>query len=135
MKSVNRRIIQTHNKFDSEIICLTNHLQHRRPHFNPWVGKLPWRRAWQPTPVGLPRKSPRTEEPGGLQSMELQKVRHDWVTKHSTTTNYKLFGSKRKLWYGTLFGESVKWTDTRNSKLPPKRVLGVNNMVGRGSWS
>ena len=25
-----------------------------RPGFNPWVGKVPWRRAWQPTPVFLP---------------------------------------------------------------------------------
>jgi len=25
--------------------------------FSPWVGKIPWRRAWQPTPVLLPRKS------------------------------------------------------------------------------
>ena len=25
--------------------------------FNPWVGKIPWRRAWQPTPVLLPGKS------------------------------------------------------------------------------
>ena len=25
--------------------------------FNPWVGKIPWRRAWQPTPVFLPGKS------------------------------------------------------------------------------
>ena len=25
--------------------------------FNPWVGKIPWRREWQPTPVFLPRKS------------------------------------------------------------------------------
>ena len=25
--------------------------------FNPWVGKIPWRRAWQPTPVFLPRES------------------------------------------------------------------------------
>ena len=24
--------------------------------FNPWVGKMPWRRAWQPTPVFLPRE-------------------------------------------------------------------------------
>ena len=23
--------------------------------FNPWLGKMPWRRAWQPTPVFLPR--------------------------------------------------------------------------------
>ena len=28
-----------------------------RPRFNPWVGKIPWRRKWQPTPVFLPEKS------------------------------------------------------------------------------
>ena len=44
----------------------------------PWVGKIPWRRAWQPTPVFLPGESPWTEEPGGLQSIGLQRVRHDW---------------------------------------------------------
>ena len=32
-------------------------LQCRRSGFNPWVGKIPWRRKWQPTPVFLPRKS------------------------------------------------------------------------------
>ena len=41
--------------------------------FNPWVGKIPWRRKWQPTPVFLPGKTAWTEEPGGLQSMGLQK--------------------------------------------------------------
>ena len=25
--------------------------------FNPWVGKILWKRAWQPTPVFLSRKS------------------------------------------------------------------------------
>ena len=24
--------------------------------FNPWIGKIPWRRKWQPTPVFLPEK-------------------------------------------------------------------------------
>ena len=24
--------------------------------FDPWVGKIPWRREWQPTPVFLPGK-------------------------------------------------------------------------------
>ena len=52
-------------------------LQCSRLAFDPWVGKIPWRRAWQPTPVSLPGESPRTEEPGGLQSMGLQRVRHD----------------------------------------------------------
>ena len=27
-----------------------------RQGFNPWVGKVPWRRSWQPTPVFLPRE-------------------------------------------------------------------------------
>ena len=43
----------------------------------PWVGKLPWRRAWQLTPVFLPEESPWTEEPDGLQSMGSQRVGHD----------------------------------------------------------
>ena len=25
--------------------------------FDPWVGKIPWRRAWQPTAVFLPEES------------------------------------------------------------------------------
>ena len=29
------------------------HLQRRRPQFDPWVGKIPWRRKRQPTPVFL----------------------------------------------------------------------------------
>ena len=29
----------------------------RRPRFDPWVRKIPWRREWQPTPVFLPGKS------------------------------------------------------------------------------
>ena len=37
--------------------------------FDPWVGKIPWRRKWQLTPVFLPGESPWTEEPGRLQSM------------------------------------------------------------------
>ena len=28
-----------------------------RPEFNPWVGKIPWRRKWQPALVFLPGKS------------------------------------------------------------------------------
>ena len=33
-----------------------------------WVGKIPWRRTWQPTSVFLPGESPWTEKPGRLQS-------------------------------------------------------------------
>ena len=27
---------------------------HIRRELNPWVGKIPWRRKWEPTPVFLP---------------------------------------------------------------------------------
>ena len=51
---------------------------------DPWVGKIPWKRAWQPTPVFLPEESPWTEEPGWLQSMGSQRAGHNRATKHST---------------------------------------------------
>ena len=54
---------------------------------DPWIGKIPWKRAWQPTPVFLPGESPWIEEPGGLPSMVLQRVGYDWVTKHSAAWN------------------------------------------------
>ena len=31
--------------------------RHERRRFDPWVGKIPWRKVWQPTPVLLPRES------------------------------------------------------------------------------
>ena len=31
--------------------------RHRRCGFDPWVGKVPWKRKWQPTPVFLPGES------------------------------------------------------------------------------
>ena len=31
-------------------------LQCGKPRFDPWVGKMPWRKKWQPTPVFLPRE-------------------------------------------------------------------------------
>ena len=56
-----------------------------------WVWSLGWEdlleRAWEPTPVFLLGESVWTEEPGGLQSMGLQRVGYYWVTKHSIMTH------------------------------------------------
>ena len=46
----------------------------KRGRFDPWVRKIPWRRV----PVFFAWRIPWTEEPGGLQSIGLQKVGHDW---------------------------------------------------------
>ena len=56
--------------------------RHRRLRFDPWFGKIPWRKKWQPTST-LAWRIPWTEEPGGLQSMESWRVRHDWATEHT----------------------------------------------------
>ena len=57
-------------------------LQCRRPQFDSWVGKIPWRRKMAIHSSILAWKIPCTEEPGGVQSMGLQRVGHDWATKH-----------------------------------------------------
>ena len=31
--------------------------RHKKRGFDPWIGKIPWRRAWQLTPVFLPAES------------------------------------------------------------------------------
>ena len=48
------------------------------------VEKILWRRAWKSTAVFFLGESPWTEEPGGLQSMGMQRVRYDRGAKHST---------------------------------------------------
>ena len=48
-----------------------------------WVWYLDWKdplEEGQPTPVFSPGESPWTEEPGGLQSIESQRVRQEGVT-------------------------------------------------------
>ena len=39
--------------------------RHKRYKFSPWVGKISWRRIWQPTPVFLPGESHGQRSLGG----------------------------------------------------------------------
>ena len=39
--------------------------KHTRCRFDPWVGKMPWKRAWQPTPIFLPGESQGQRGLGG----------------------------------------------------------------------
>ena len=54
-------------------------LQCRRPGFDPWVRKIPWRRMTTHTSI-LAWRMPWEEEPSGLQSMGSQRVGHNWLT-------------------------------------------------------
>ena len=50
-----------------------------------WVrslgGEDPWRKKWQPTPVFFAGKSHIQREPGGLQSIGSQRVKHNLLTE------------------------------------------------------
>ena len=56
-----------------------------RPGFYPWVGKIPWRRTWHPTPVFLPGESPWTEEPL-------------WATVHGVTKSRPRLSDQAQVW-------------------------------------
>ena len=50
----------------------------KRLRFNPWVEKIPWRRAWQSAPVFLPGKSHGQRSLAGYTSIGSQRVVHNW---------------------------------------------------------
>jgi len=50
--------------------------QCRRFRFDPWVGKIPWRRKWQPTPVFLTEKSREQRCLVGYRPEGRKRVRH-----------------------------------------------------------
>ena len=56
--------------------------QCRRCRFDPQVGKIPYRRKWQPTPVSLPRKAHGQRS---MVVMRSQRVRHNLATESVST--------------------------------------------------
>ena len=66
-----------------------------------WVGKIPWRRKWQPTPVVLPGWNPMDrEEPGGLQSMGLQSQKWLGIYTHTIVCDLSIFSCA---WWPSVF--------------------------------
>ena len=49
--------------------------------FDPWVGKIPWRRKWQPTPVFLPGVSHSPRSLVGYSPWGRKRVGQDLTTK------------------------------------------------------
>ena len=62
-----------------ELICQCR--RRKRCGFSPWVGKIPWRRAWQPTPGFLPGESHRQRSPVGCSPWGRKS--HTWLKQLS----------------------------------------------------
>ena len=59
---------------------------HQRWGYDPWVRKIPWRRAWQPTPVFLPRESRSLVgyNPWGRKELDTT----EWLTRTHTVIKH-----------------------------------------------
>ena len=65
--------------------------------FNPWVGKIPWRKKWQPTPIFLPGKSHGQRSLAGCSPWGRKRVGHKLKTNNNNKEAYWFHWSfKRK---------------------------------------
>ena len=80
---------------------------HERLRFNPWVGKIPWSRKWQLTPVFLPRKFQGQMSLVGYSLWDQKRVRHYWAhtrsvcdtITHTQSTGYWSITANLSMWH------------------------------------
>ena len=86
--------------------------QCRRCRFDPWVGKIPWRREWQPAPIFLLGESHGQRTLVGYSPRGSQGVEHDLVIKNN--------GNKFRFCPGVLC-ELGTWRGEQRWPPPPGR--------------
>ena len=63
--------------------------RHKRHGFNPWVRKIPWRRAWQPTPVFLLGESHGQRSLAGYSPWGHKGTWLKWLSTHAPKYHHK----------------------------------------------
>ena len=113
----------------------------KRLWFNPWFGKIPWRRAWQPTLVFLPGESHGQKSLAGY-SPRGCRVGYHWSGFHARMQGLPLWLSGKEStcqckrhsfnpWVGTIPWRR-KWQPT--STYLPGKSHGQRNPVGYSPW-
>ena len=121
-----------------------SHLQCRRPRFNPWVKKIPWRKKWQPTPVLLSGKFHGQRSLAGYSPWDHKELDMTerltlslfpyhpsaewWV--HSWVSSAKMYWSLMKL-----FPHCTVTNHMRTLSLVRSPVLGHDSALGEGSFT
>ena len=102
-------------------------LQFRRPKFDPWVRKTPWRREWQPTLVFLPEKS---HGRGAWQATVHKGHKESDTTEWLTLALSFRWKEDKMLWLEAKmreFGASGKYLEQKQKR------AGLHSRQGRGS--
>ena len=103
-------------------------MQCGRPGFSPWIGKIPWRREWLPTPVFQPRKFHGEGSLAGYSPWGCR-VGRDWAT-FTFTFQRRRDAPFPEVSY-LLPTAHVAWTLGNHSSCLP--VL-TPDSLGRGRW-
>ena len=77
----------------------------RRHGFSPWVGKIPWRKKWQPTPVFLPGESHKQRS---LVAYSPWSRKESDVTEHALRALSEKRGVKKRSDYKEFIFEETK---------------------------
>ena len=84
---------------------------------DPWVGKIPWRRKWQPTPVILPGKF---HEQRSLAGCSPWGCKESGMTEQLSLTHREEKGEKVGIW-----GRRGTWNDKQHNIYLSVRSEGV----------
>ena len=115
--------------------------QCRRHQFSPWVGKIPWRREWQPTPVFLPGKFNGQRSLPGYRPWDCKELGHKWATELNWTDLKELMrGFPRGSVVKNLpvnagdAGLTLGWEDPLEKEMYPLQYSCLGNSMDRGAW-
>ena len=84
------------------------------PGFNPWVGKIPWRREWLPTPVFCPGESHRLHSPRGCQESDTTEqllLTHSCFPGDTSGTDACLCRRHKRLGFDPWFRKTPWWRE------------------------
>ena len=107
--------------------------QCRRHEFNSSVGKIPWRRKWQPAAVFLPRKSHGQRILACYGPWGRKRVRHNLVTKHQQQISKLRLPFRDMEWTQGIFYDTqiiFNWNDIHNFQVTP-HPSGPSTQIGR----
>ena len=105
-------------------------LQCRRPGFDPWIGKIPWSRKWQPTPVFLPGESHRQKS---LVDYSPRSHTESDTTEQQHTFEYETSKAKNNANGGFPGGPVVQNLCSNAGDMDLITVLGISPGEGNGS--
>ena len=95
--------------------------RHKRHEFDPWVRKIPWRRAWQSTPVFLPGESHRARSLVGYSPVKVTQLGLTLCDPIDYTV-HRILQARILEWVTISFSRGSSW---------PRNWTGVSCILGR----